>query len=418
MVDTLFLTKLTTFRCRRCVRCSMFFIRLIHQIVEHKSFLMSHSIALLHSFFPKSLDYLIFLFIFVPDLASLERLASNDNNNIKITIDMNKTILSTAVSAVLLFSMCSTTQAKSWRINNDTSKGAKFTSIQAATESELVTAGDTLFLDPGCTLTSQQVIKKRVTIIGCGYFRASTPHAFATVTAPIAFDPGSSGSKLESLICTGEYISIYVDNITIERCRTRRIQNTNSSSNCVIRQCYVEGPIQRSYGTINAWTVENCICFDGISNLQNSTVQNNFIWYNSNGAPLYDLQNTIVRNNVIINNYNKNSIFSSLTDCTKDYNVISAESKTNEHDIALNSTNIGDVFTNTGNNDELYKLKEGSPAIGAGLNGVDCGPTGGNFPYVYGGMPAYHPYYTNAVISPKDDGTGVNVSLKILMQNE
>ena len=331
---------------------------------------------------------------------------------------MNKTFLSTAVSAVLLFSMCSTTQAKSWRINNDTSKGAKFTSIQAATESELVTAGDTLFLDPGCTLTSQQVIKKRVTIIGCGYFRASTPHAFATVTSNIVFDPGSGGSKLEGLICTGEIISIYVDNITIERCRTRRILNSNNSSNCVIRQCYVEGSIQQNSGTINAWTVENCICFGGINNLQNSSIQNNFIWIESNGAPLYALQNTIIRNNVIINSSYKNTLFSSLTNCTEEYNILSAETKTNEHDIALNSTNIGDVFTNTGNNDERYQLKEGSPAIGVGMNGVDCGPTGGNYPYIYGGMPAYHPYYTNAVISPKDDGTGVNVSLKILMQNE
>ena len=32
-------------------------------------------------------------------------------------------------------------------------------------------------------------------------------------------------------------------------------------------------------------------------------------------------------------------------------------------------------------------LKTGSPAIGAGMNGVDCGIFGGNQPYVLSGIP-------------------------------
>lgn len=73
----------------------------------------------------------------------------------------------------------------------------------------------------------------------------------------------------------------------------------------------------------------------------------------------------------------------------------------------------------SGNNDARYsELKEGSPAIGRGVDGADCGPTGGLYPYVVSGLPAYHPYYTNAVFSKTSDGTGINVSLKIKMQNE
>jgi hypothetical protein len=44
------------------------------------------------------------------------------------------------------------------------------------------------------------------------------------------------------------------------------------------------------------------------------------------------------------------------------------------------------VFLYTGSTDGQYRLKSGSPAIGAGVGGVDCGSFGGNYPYVLSGM--------------------------------
>ena len=45
------------------------------------------------------------------------------------------------------------------------------------------------------------------------------------------------------------------------------------------------------------------------------------------------------------------------------------------------------VFKYTGSTDGRYKLKAGSPAIGYGVGGVDCGIYGGPEPYVLSGMP-------------------------------
>jgi hypothetical protein len=43
----------------------------------------------------------------------------------------------------------------------------------------------------------------------------------------------------------------------------------------------------------------------------------------------------------------------------------------------------------TGNStDGQWQLKTGSPAIGAGLSGEDCGIFGGNTPYHLSGLPA------------------------------
>ena len=67
---------------------------------------------------------------------------------------------------------------------------------------------------------------------------------------------------------------------------------------------------------------------------------------------------------------------------------------------------------------ESYTLVEDSPAKGYGTDGKDCGIFGGLYPYVKGGLPQGHPYYTKAVISPRAENDKVNVSLKIKMQDE
>jgi len=67
-------------------------------------------------------------------------------------------------------------QARSWRVNSDETRKAHFTDINAAMASEEVVDGDTLYMDPGCTLTSNQTVTKQVTIVGCGYLRTDAPH--------------------------------------------------------------------------------------------------------------------------------------------------------------------------------------------------------------------------------------------------
>jgi hypothetical protein len=76
------------------------------------------------------------------------------------------------------------------------------------------------------------------------------------------------------------------------------------------------------------------------------------------------------------------------------------------------------IFTLQGADDSRYQLKDDSPAKGAAADGGDCGPFGGDYPYVIGGLPIGHPYYTKAVISPRSDNDKVKVSLQIKMQND
>jgi hypothetical protein len=64
--------------------------------------------------------------------------------------------------------------------------------------------------------------------------------------------------------------------------------------------------------------------------------------------------------------------------------------------------------------DGRYQLKAGSPAIGAGSNGEDCGMFGGNDPYVLSGLPAipaiyYFQYFNN--------NSTINVTMSVKSHN-
>ena len=76
------------------------------------------------------------------------------------------------------------------------------------------------------------------------------------------------------------------------------------------------------------------------------------------------------------------------------------------------------VFALTGLNDERFTLKNDSPAKGYAEGGGDCGPFGGQYPYVPGGMPKYAPYFTKANIASKATGNELSVSLQIVQQEQ
>lgn len=335
----------------------------------------------------------------------------------------------TAVLVALLFSMGgSTANATAWRVNHDTTTGAHFASITAAMSSEDVAEGDTLYLDPACLLGSDAKVNKRVTIIGCGYFRSTSPHPFARHTGTLTIT--AAGTKLEGLWCG--YINLQAANITVERCYvTGTIQSNNKAhTGIVIRQCYistgsycaVRGASTSAYLT-NA-IIENNIILSNeycVAYIDNTTVRNNYM--RTTSSSYYCVRygvNAGIYNNVLLHNSRPEQILNVDSNCRSYNNIYSSATTDDEnHNYGLGSADAAAVFAMNGNNDEQYsELKGDSPAKGWGVDGADCGPSGGLYPYIPGGMAAYHPYYTNAVISKTSDGTGINVSLKIKMQNE
>ncbi len=340
-------------------------------------------------------------------------------------MEREKSLLTLVITATLLIFGCVQVDAASWRINNNANRHAHFTDINAAMSSSNVQAGDTLYLDPGCTLTSSQTVSKRVTIIGTGYFLPSGTYTASTIGGTLTLK--AADTKVEGVTMTNTTYA-YADRIIIERCKTVAIvvgSSSYSARNVVIRQCYLSGFVNGvgKTGMNSAYcTIENCIivCSGShgcIYQLYAPTIRNNYLKETGNYAIFQSVSNTTIKNNIEINTKSKGSIFSDYSNTINSNNVLSSASGA-EGNRFLDSTAESLVFALEGTNDQKYQLKEGSPALGFADDGGDCGPYGGLHPYVPSGYPLGIPYVVTASgsTSPSDGKVAITNQVNIQKQ--
>ena len=333
------------------------------------------------------------------------------------------------VTALLLFAGTATAEARSWRVNSDATKHAHFADINAAMSSSEVLDGDTLYLDPGCTLTATQNVTKRVTVIGNGYLTDIAAFPCATISGALYLK--SIGCKIESTQITSTTY-LCANNITIERCKTSSVNYSGTAQYATIRQCYIPNGQIKGAGTADVrtigWTIENCIIiytdnFDPVLKLFSPIIRNNYVRpnYSKGSASLAYMTNAVATNNVFINTkFIQNANPYEMTDCVIRNNVMHVEElkDTYPDNIYITSNTEEAVFALEGTNDQLYTLKDGSPAIGAATDGGDCGPTGGLYPYVPSGFPFGMPHFQSSSISTRPQSGKVSVSQQVIIQNQ
>lgn len=348
-----------------------------------------------------------------------------------------KQIIKAAFAAVVLTVVgTQTVSAKSWRVNNNSTKKANFVDINAAMASADVVAGDTLYLDPGSVLASEQKISKAVTVIGTGYFLQNGMVA-ATINNRLRIT--AEGTKLNGVYVNGE-VWIEANNITLERCKiNHRVYSYNGIRyGLTVLQCFINNTNTENSinGEFRNATIKNNIIISSyaaygaystaIFNVHDSEIANNYLAVNNtqyNRHVLYHITNSQIYNNIIRHAKDPNLIFANSDAVNNNSiynNVITAakDTYTNLTDIVyLGSADMSSVFA-PGISDAAYRLKEDSPAKGAGFGGVDCGPYAGATPYVESGLPLYHPYIKKAVVAGKSVNGVVDVELNIKMQNE
>lgn len=325
---------------------------------------------------------------------------------------------------------------KIWIVDNNIGSTAKdFTTLQSAHDG--ASAGDTLYLigSPNNYITSGVSITKQLVILGPGYFlnenqntQANLLSAFlfypSTCTEAIDFASGSEGSIMMGLTIVGR-IKISVNNIMIKRnlftdgsCKSERI--TISGSNVFIIQNYVWGPGDGRGILVNP----------GFSNI---TIQNNYLFnscdgcganyfgLNSSGSSLEVSNNIFTGGISVSNSIVQNNIF--LTNNT--FAAPSSIVRNNIHGFAalpagngnLNNVQINTVFIGSGSTDGQWKLSAGSPAIGAGFNGVDCGIFGGSEPYILSGIPPIPTIYSLTAPAVGEKNTGLPIQIKVKSNN-
>lgn len=336
-----------------------------------------------------------------------------------------------AIATVLFAGANTSMSAKSWRIHNMAIYKPHFTSINDAMASENVQDDDTLYLDPGSTISGTQNVTKRVTIIGPGYFQKERLYGTSVISGYLYMK--AANSKIEGVHLTS-YLYIAANEVTVERCRINRIDTSgNNAQNATIKQChlndndgYIEGSGAES--TVSSgWRIEGCILdsynSSTINRLYCATIVHNYIRnrYSGNTNCISNLSNSVIYDNIIHHSYNNkhNAVLGSLTNCSVTNNVLSCEEGTYTQypqNIYIGSSDFSQVLSLT--NDDEFMLVDGSPAINYATDGFDCGPTGGQYPYVSGGRPWGMPWYPTSIVANAPKDGKVNVNIKIQVQDE
>ena len=341
-----------------------------------------------------------------------------------------------SLCVIMLLALSATTaSAKTWRINNDTRKQANFKDINAAMASADVAAGDTLYLDPGCLLSSKQTITKSVTVVGTGYF---LPNALVGAKINADLYIKAAGAKMNAVTITG-IVYIVNDNITLERCMINKILRSGVTRyGLTVLQCYIN--CSKGYSSIegefrNATIKNNIIrnqyrydSYAAIYNVHDSEISYNYLVTEGCNKSyisdvIKDITNSQIYNNIIKHGSYPNRIFNNTA---SDYNnsfynnVVTAAEGTYSNVcniVWLGTADMSTVFAE-GTDDAAYHLKEGSPAKGAAADGGDCGPYGGANPYVEGGKPLFHPFINDVMVSVKPVNGKIKLKLNAKMQNE
>ncbi|MBK9255359.1 MAG: hypothetical protein IPM42_07725 [Saprospiraceae bacterium] len=330
--------------------------------------------------------------------------------------------------------MCSTLFGQNIINVNNTSTGVttQYTTLQAAVTAAV--DGDIIYLYPSSTSYGSATINKRLTIIGPGYLVAQNPSLMINtyvsngVVDNLTFAAGSNGTLITGVDINQININGQA-NIAITRSKIRLDVNIDNTNNILFEGCYFEWNASNDHKIIgnnnNTLLIRNNIFVNTnnnnggwfdivISANSNSIIENNvFRW-------TIQVQNSIVRNNIFLSN-STNPI----------QNIGSGNSFLNNilvmNQIGLGNTNIinvpeaticeGHPTQGARSFDDRFMLKSGSPAIGAGVGGIDCGAFAGPTPYKLSGIPLVPLIYQVNAPTTGNAATGINVNVKIRANN-
>jgi hypothetical protein len=318
--------------------------------------------------------------------------------------------------------------ATSWRVNNNPAIDADFATFEAAVAG--ASAGDTLYMEGSNFTYGAGVLTKPLVLIGPGYFLTENDSTQVSNLeanfVSFVIDSTASGSRI--------YGCQFDDNVEI------------NGSNVVFARNWVYG--ESNYGNgINVGEENDVINVSIIQNFCNN-VKGGYYSYDPVAHNTL-IANNIIHGSIIFNGNATNVIFNNIVNLSVSvYNSVVKNNirlsggipgfKVNEGNIfEYNLTNystpppgignIGDIDPNEVfadydetlgfSTDGKWQLKEGSLAIGAGENGIDCGAFGGTSPYVLSGLPAVPHIYEAIVPTSGSAASGLPVIIKVKSQN-
>jgi len=358
---------------------------------------------------------------------------------------------------LILLIFCSTfSNGQVWRLNNIPGVDSDFTNtLQDAIDG--VSSGDTIYVEPSPYSYGSATLAKKVILIGAGYFLNYNDSTQASknesMVGELNFINGSEGSVISGLYIYRQFpdntknwylIEIDVDSITLQRnyiygemlycnsgdgdCAGYAISIDGNRKAVIIQQNWIETSLVGATGTSNSCIVAH------LGPFENLIFRNNFLWSRNSvtNRSLYETTSNpttgiSIYNNIFsgdvhtLNTLHLNNILISGSFFNETGSVVNNLSNSDQYPVGNNNQlniSMSSVFENYSSYiDNGYILKTGSPAIGAGINGGDCGIFGSGYggePYVLSGLPAIPIIFEvnfNHIVFPADSTT-IHMNIK------
>ncbi|RYD38816.1 MAG: hypothetical protein EOP87_00695 [Verrucomicrobiaceae bacterium] len=303
--------------------------------------------------------------------------------------------------------------AATWTVDNNAARPADFRTIQDGIDAASI--GDTLLIAGSGTFYNGFTVTKRLnikgpgnTVVGGGPARINGLVTLTSVTDPTSVHHGraASGSVLESLIFYTGGSNLIVEttcsNVTLKRLANFGEIQIRGGSGSVVIGCWINQLI--SAGATNLRVAGSRIELYLVSPTgDNQIFENCIIGAKTNvGPPLAGsssiLNYPVFRNTIFVSGTPVGSAIYSYQGAQFDHCMAIgyAALPIGNGNVSLAHDEYQNVFvdfdgnTNTSDkeiNSPGFRLKPGSPAIGAGKNGMDLGIFSGTAPYVIGVIP-------------------------------
>jgi len=309
--------------------------------------------------------------------------------------------------------------AKIWRVNS-AGLPADFTTVQAAHDAAIVSAGDTLHLEPSSVSYGNLTSTKKLVIIGPGYFLNENQGQQANpATATIeefTLNAGSEGTVISGLtILTTQANHINTGNLTVSRNKfagSIYLTGGHGYSNIIISGNYginlISSDASSAELITNVFILNNYLSNVSFNPQFSGVIANNIFSHQYNTANYF-----IIKNNICTNT-DGGIVFNGISNTIS--NNISAggvgfpEGNGNQNNVNMTTVFVGSTGNST---DGQWQLKEGSVAKGTGVNGEDCGIFGGASPYHLSGIPkAPSIYLLSAPATSNGNTLSVTISVK------
>jgi hypothetical protein len=304
------------------------------------------------------------------------------------------------------------------RVNNNPGADPDYATLQAANDA--ASNGDTVYVEGSATEYDGAEISKRLIIIGPGYFLTDndSTQAFgigATFSGSIKFNAGSAGSLITGCTIHNSNIILNTNDISVIRCNVSNIgQEVSEVNNILLLQNYINYIGLSTYRITNSIISNNIVTYGIFCSSSSGPLQivNNVV---SGGSTSYVISadNASIANNIIT----QTNVGIAINTGNAINNNILAGPGTNAHGNQYNvaMANVFVDFSGSLNysDDAKWKLKTGSPAIGAGVSGVDCGAFGGPTPYVLSGVPNLPHIYEATIPGTAYSNLGLTCTVKI-----